>query len=243
MSELLATLQGGTPVALRLRYPQLAKPDSDGPFCFHVQRRVSSPFSNALAPHINANAATGLNLAMGIAAAGLFLANQWVAAIIMVHVFGVFSCVDGEIARLRGESSQLGDFFDTMTDRVTEAAVILAMTASLQSQLGGPWVWPAGSAMLCAAWLLTVSSEKFRSSYQRGYPKRRVEPFFAWLSAGSDVRLLVLSLAFGLAQLGGDMHVALWCMAALAAVTLTNFLVRMYLVGRHFTAGGWDAAE
>ncbi len=58
----------------------------------------------------------------------------------MIQVFGVFSCVDGEIARLRNEVSQLGDFLDTMTDRVTEAAIVLAMTVSIDAQIGGPWV-------------------------------------------------------------------------------------------------------
>ena len=174
------------------RYPELAKPGSDGPFCFFVQRRVSILFSRALARSMSANAATGLDLAMGLAAAGLFLTDHWLAAVAMIHAFGVFSCVDGEIARLRGEVSQLGDFLDTMTDRVTEAALVLAITVSVDRLLGGPWVWPVGSALLCGAWLLTVSSEKFRSSYQRGYPKRRLEPLFAWLSAGSDVRRLLL---------------------------------------------------
>jgi phosphatidylglycerophosphate synthase len=31
-----------------------------------------------------------------------------------------FSCVDGEIARIQGRSSRIGDFLDTLTDRVVE---------------------------------------------------------------------------------------------------------------------------
>lgn len=215
-------------------YPELAKPESDGPFCFFLQRRISILLSPALAAHVTPNAATGLNLSMGLAAAGLFLMGHWLAAVAMIHVFGVFSCVDGEIARLRGEASQLGDFLDTMTDRGTEAALVLAMTASLAGRLDLPWVWPVGSMLLCGVWLLTVSSEKFRSSYGRGYPKRHLEPIFAWLSAGSDVRLLVLSVGFGLAQLQGQALIGLWTMAGLALLTHVNFLVRIYRVSRHF---------
>ena len=121
-----------------------------------------------------------------------------------------------------------------MTDRATEAMLVFAMTMSLGTRLGGPWIWPVGLALLCGVWLLTVSSEKFRSSYRRGYPKRRLEPFFAWLSAGSDVRLLILSVGFAVAQIRGDAVIALWTMAGLAAVTHVNFLVRIHQVSRHF---------
>lgn len=159
----------------------------------------------------------------------------------MIQVFGVFSCVDGEIARLRGEVSPLGDFLDTMTDRVTEAAIVIAMTVSIDAQIDGPFAWPVGSALLCGGWLLTVSSEKFRSIYQRAYPKRHLEPVFAWFSAGSDTRLLVLSLGFATAQLGGDPRIALWTMATLAVATLLNFVVRILQVSRHFADSQGDA--
>ena len=147
-------------------YPELAKPESDGPFCFFLQRRISILLSPTLAGHVTPNAATGLNFSMGLAAAGLFLMGHWLAAV----------------------------------------------------------------------WLLTVSSEKFRSSYERGYPKRQLEPIFAWLSGGSDVRLLVLSVGFALAQVRDQAIIGLWTMAALALLTHVNFLVRIYRVSRRFAS-------
>ena len=79
--------------------PELAKRDSDGPYCYHVQRRVSAPISRALATHLKPNVVTGLDLLMGALAALLLWRGHWLAGIAMIQLFGVFSCVDGEVAR------------------------------------------------------------------------------------------------------------------------------------------------
>ena len=141
---------------------------------------------------------------MGLAAAVLLWRDQWLAGAAMIQLFGVFSCVDGEVARLRGEASRLGDFLDTLTDRVTEASIVVALTVSLAVKLGPDRAWPAGIALLSGVMLLALSSEKFRSTYRMSYPKRRLESVFAVLSAGSDARLLVLTLAVVIGQIGAE---------------------------------------
>lgn len=214
--------------------PELAKRDSDGPYCYHVQRRVSAPISHALATHLKPNAVTGLDLLMGALAALFLWRGHWLAGIAMIQLFGVFSCVDGEVARLRRESSSLGDFLDTVTDRVTELMVILALTCFLATKLSVEQAWPAGLGLLGGVWLLTLSSEKFRSAYRMNYPKRRLEPVFAFVCAGSDVRLLVLSIGVAAAALSHDARMLLWTFWGLAAVTCINFVVRIVQVTRHF---------
>ena len=65
---------------------------------------------------MGANAATGLDLIFGVAAAVLVLFDHWLCGVVMVQLFGIFSCVDGEIARIQGRSSRIGDFLDTLTE-------------------------------------------------------------------------------------------------------------------------------
>ena len=89
--------------------------------------------------------------------------------------------------------------------------------------------------------MLTTSSEKFRSAWQTAYPKRRLERLFCLFCAGSESRLLALSIGLIVSELTGDGLYLLWLLWALAAAAYINFLVRIGLVYRHFRAG--DAAE
>ena len=227
----------------RWRYPRLAKPESDGPFCYHVQRRISGWISVRLARTITPNAATGLDLIFGIAAAMLVLLDYWLWCAMLIQVFGIFSCVDGEIARIQGRSSKIGDFLDTLTDRVVELLLLGAIAFSLGlHEWVGARVDPAsalaaGFALLGGVFLLTTSSEKFRSAWQMGYPKRRLEKLFGLFCSGSDSRLLILSIGLVVSDLTGEGSFLLWLLWALAAAACVNFLVRIGLVYRHFRAG------
>lgn len=215
-------------------YPALTKPTSDGAYSYHIQRRLSVWFSVWLARHITANAATGLDLIFGIAAATLVLLDNWVWGAILLQVFGIFSCVDGEIARIQDRSSRIGDFLDTMTDRTIELLIIGAIAFSLSYRAEPSNVLAASLGLLGGVFLLTASSEKFRSSYQTGYPKRRLEKIFGLFCAGSDSRLLVLSLGLIISDLTGNSLILLWILWMLTAAIYLNFLVRIRLIYKHF---------
>lgn len=215
-------------------YPALAKKESDGLYCYHVQRRISVWFSVRLAGRMNANAATGLDLLFGVAAAVLVLLDHWIWGVVLLQVFGIFSCVDGEIARIQGKPSRIGDFMDTLTDRCTELLLVAAISVSLSVRVDPVSAYAAGLALLGGVFVLTTSSEKFRSAWQTGYPKRRLERLFGPFSAGSDSRLLVLSIGLILSEVTGSGQLLLWLMGALAAVAYVNFVVRIVLVYRHF---------
>jgi phosphatidylglycerophosphate synthase len=221
----------------RWKFPALAKPESDGAFCYHIQRRISVWFSIRLARHISSNAATGLDLFFGVAAAALVLMGHWLSGVVLIQMFGIFSCVDGEIARIQGRASRVGDFLDTLTDRVAEVLLITAIAISLCDRVDPVSALSAGLALLGAVFMLTTSSEKFRSAWQMGYPKRKLERLFSFFCAGSEGRLLILSLGLVVGDLAGDSSIMLRVVWALAAVVSLNFLVRIGLICRHFGAG------
>ena len=219
----------------RWNYPALAKPESDGPFCYHVQRRISVWFSVWLARTISPNAATGIDLILGVAAAMLVLLDYWLWGVVLIQAFGIFSCIDGEIARIQGHSSGIGDFLDTLTDRVTELLLVGAIAFSLGSRVELASALTAGFALLGGVFVLTTSSEKFRSVWQMGYPKRRLERWFGLFCSGSDSRLLMLSIGLVVSELTGEGLFLLWLLWALAVVAYVNFVVRIGLVYRHYS--------
>ena len=223
------------------RYPTLAKPESDGVFCYHVQRRISVWFSVRLARRMGANAATGLDLIFGVAAAILVLLDYWLWGVVLIQVFGIFSCVDGEIARIQSRSSRIGDFLDTLTDRVTELLLVGAIAFSLRDRVDPVSALTAGFALLGGVFVLTTSSEKFRSAWQMAYPKRRLEKLFGLFCAGSDSRLLMLSIGLVVSELTAEGSFLLWLLWALAVAAYVNFLVRIGLVYRNFRGG--DSTE
>ena len=99
-------------------YPNLAKKASDGMYCYVVQRRISLHISLYCARKgITANTATGIDLLLAVLAAWSLSQGFYVSGVILIQLFGLWSCVDGEIARLTKSPSKLGDFYDTMTDR------------------------------------------------------------------------------------------------------------------------------
>ena len=233
----MTTNDAPTNDANRWQYPALAKPESDSFYCYHIQRRISAWFSVRLAGRMGANAATGLDLILGVAAATLVLLDHWLWGVVMIQLFGIFSCVDGEIARIQGRSSRIGDFLDTLTDRVVELLLVGAIAFSLRDRVDSASALAAGFALLGGVFLLTTSSEKFRSAWQMGYPKRRFEKLFSLFCAGSDTRLLMLSIGLVVSDLTGEGSFLLWLLWALAAAVCVNFLVRIGLVYRHFGSG------
>ncbi|WP_185832227.1 CDP-alcohol phosphatidyltransferase family protein [Streptomyces sp. WAC 04229] len=205
-----------------------AKAAVDGAYCHTVQRRLSGLLSPLLARRFGPNTVTTFDLLTGIAAAACILTGQLLAGALLVQVFGVLSCCDGEVARIRGKQSAIGDFYDTMTDRIVETLLIIAFAVRLSSSVGQEAL-RAGLLALAGALLLAVSSEKFHSAFGTRYPKKHAEKPFIWISAGSDARLLVLTIALVLwAGWGPEPALAvLW--AETAAIGL-NLLVRGYRV-------------
>jgi phosphatidylglycerophosphate synthase len=165
-----------------------------------------------------------------VAAAWSLFQGYYVLGVLFVQAFGLWSCVDGEIARLTNTQSALGDFYDTMTDRVAEFLIIAGVFFSLQSDtVGAHWlaVFIVYTGMV---FLITASSEKFRSVYGRNYPKNEQEKIFSWLCAGSDTRLLYLSVAVLAFAVSGQVAIIEWLLAVLSLLLASNFIFRMWRI-------------
>ncbi len=214
-------------------FPKLAKPESDGNFCYHVQRRISCHISKYCATiGMHPNTATVIDLGFAVAAAICFYFGYFVAGVIALQLFGVWSCVDGEVARLSGKASKLGDYYDTMVDRFAELLVAASLLLSFRESPAMPHWELLMFAYMGAVFLITNSSEKFRSAHQKNYPKKKVEGLFSWLCAGSDVRLLNFSVGVIWLVVTGSPRGLFVIVLGMTIALYFNFAVRLWKVFR-----------
>ena len=207
--------------------PQLTK-SSDGPVSLLINRRISIPMSAALARvGVSPNAATLLALAIGGAAGAAFALRVWWLGGLLWQLSSILSGVDGEIARRTGKSSRYGDFLDTTVDRLVEYGGLAGIAYGL-SEVWGREAWVVGLGALGGTFMLAAAAEKYRSTMQENYPKRRLEPLFAYLASGRDVRVFYIALAALIAT--WEVDVLFWTLVALAAAMHVNFLYRVLLL-------------
>ncbi len=212
-------------------YPDLAKPESDGVYSYYIQRRISCVISGYChARGMSPNTATLIDFCFAVFAAITFYLQNFILAVLFIQLFGIWSCVDGELARLSGKTSTLGDFYDTMVDRASELIIVAGILFSFDEILTTPLWQPLLFAYIGAIFLITSSSEKFRSTYHRNYPKRRVEPLFGWLCAGSDIRFLHLSIAIVWFAITGNPVILFWLIVLMTGALYINFLFRLWKV-------------
>ena len=212
-------------------FPNLAKRDSDGAFSYYVQRRISCHITrvcNSLGMH--PNVATGIDFLFAVCAAIALYFDSFLAAALFIQLFGLWSCVDGELARLSGKSSVLGDYYDTMVDRVAEFLIVGSLFLWSQRGLDTEFTEGLLLAYLGAVFLITNSSEKFRSAFRKNYPKRQVERLFVWICAGSDMRLLYLTVGIVLVPTTGSVTPLIWIFFLLTVSLYSNFLFRLWKV-------------
>ena len=106
----------------------------------------------ALAPlPVSANQITFLSLVMGLASASFFISGSpssllWAAAFLYGKIF--LDNLDGNLARIRGEVSRVGRFFDSLTDFFVTFAVYTAITYRLVQETQDPFFWIVGSLAL-----------------------------------------------------------------------------------------------
>ena len=198
-------------------------------FCYVVQRRISLYISLfCMRKGINANMATGIDMIFAILAAWSLSQGHYLLGVIFIQIFGLWSCVDGEVARLTKSPSKLGDFYDTMTDRSAEFLIFAGVFYSMPAD-AGPW-GTLFFAYIGMVFLITASSEKFRSVYHENYPKSEYEGVFSWLCAGSDTRFLYLCVAILLYALTGYAQIIEWLITALSFLLGINFMFRLWKI-------------
>ncbi len=109
----------------------------------------------ALPTPLSANGMTVLSILCGLAATAMFLSKDpriVIAGSILMVLYGVLDCADGQLARARGTSSRVGRVLDGASDYIVGAASGLVITWRIWSEHGdrGLLVALAGLASVVA---------------------------------------------------------------------------------------------
>jgi phosphatidylglycerophosphate synthase len=117
-------------------------PDTVFPLVRHLSVRLTpmlakSPFS--------ANQITSASLVAGLAACAAVLPGTWdggvVGGVLLVVCYVLDNC-DGEIARIKNQSSEFGMYFDTFVDWIVHAAFFAALGHGVTTATGEAlWMW------------------------------------------------------------------------------------------------------
>ena len=100
-----------------------------------LSRRLSPVVTRLLLPTpVTPNAVTAFGTAVGVAG-GLLVGSAGIMGIVVgalcLLVSGVLDCSDGELARLRGESSRLGHALDIAGDTLVAVALLVGIVLRL----------------------------------------------------------------------------------------------------------------
>ncbi len=112
------------------------------PLIRHVSARVT-PW--LVRTPLSANHITTLSLISGLAGCGLLLFGTYSTALAGAALFAlgyVFDNCDGEVARLKKQSSEFGDKYDTFVDWVVHSAFFAALGIGVMQETGDRfWMW------------------------------------------------------------------------------------------------------
>ena len=150
----------------------------------------------------------------------LFSQNFWVVLLgcILIYLQHVFDCVDGELARLKGEVCRTGALTDEFSDRVFENALFLVATFVAYRQIQEVWVWPVGMLAVIGNARMVTLYLKLEGLQYKGQSIRTLPFWRQMLNYGGELNLVLIVLG----ALYGKMVLALVLVAITSNVFATG---------------------
>lgn len=182
----------------------------------YAYRPLSVPMASILArTRVSPNQVTYASAALSFGGGVAFATRRFELGAALTLLGSLTDCVDGDLARISGRTSQAGSYLDHVFDRWTDAALVIGLTFSDLSHLA-----PVGFGALVGS---------FMTSYTR--TKAQALGTDCQVGIGSrDTRMLILVAA-------GIMERPAVGLAAVGALGLTTAVQRMVWTIRHLNAG------
>jgi CDP-diacylglycerol---glycerol-3-phosphate 3-phosphatidyltransferase len=189
-------------------------------------RDLATPVATALGRlGLTPNALTVIGF-LGISVAALAAANQWwLAAGVLVLVFGIVDLFDGALARATGQTSKLGAFLDSTFDRAGEAIVYIGIAAGCLAAgfTFGALLAPAAMAASFMVSYTRAKSESLGFTPGTGMANVGVAP--------REVRIAVLTIGLlGAAAAGGNVTGFTFAPDGAVQATSAGFILAASLV-------------
>jgi CDP-L-myo-inositol myo-inositolphosphotransferase len=160
--------------AKRALLQSLSKPDEDGFVSRYLNRPVSRRISEILVrTPINPNGISLLSFAVGLIGAIMFCLGGYIWTILAGLVIQLSSIVDGcdgEVARLRFQSSKFGGWFDTILDRYADTAIVVGVSFGYWLAHPHAAVWLGAIFTLTGFIMASYTKKEFVIRYQSKSP-------------------------------------------------------------------------
>jgi CDP-L-myo-inositol myo-inositolphosphotransferase len=192
----------------------LSKPNEDGFVARYLNRPASRRISEILvsAP-ISPNGISLLSFAVGIIGAIMFSLGGYIWTILAGLVIQLSSIVDGcdgEVARLRFQSSKFGGWFDTILDRYADTAIVAGVSFGYWLSHPHAAVWLGAIFALTGFIMTSYTKKEFVIRYQSKPPsgifgkliKRDLRIFAIMLGAIVNLPYEIMLLAGLLSHVG-----------------------------------------
>lgn len=148
-------------------------------------------------------------------AAGLLLAELWVAGALVFIAFGLFDPLDGQLARYQGSVSRFGAWLDSTLDRAAEAVIFGAVGVVFARE---------GNEIAVAACFAALGGS-FLVSYARARAEGLGIPGGSGGLMGRPERLVLLGAGLFLGGVGDVLEVTMIVLGALSLMTAVERLV------------------
>ena len=180
---------------------------TDGPVSQYLNRPLSVMFSRHLAKlDITPNQISLFSFLCSLVAAGLFVMGGYISLLIggvLAQFASIIDGCDGEVARLKYQSSDFGGWFDAVLDRYADAFLLFGLTWHLLAREANGWVLFTGFMAIIGSFMLSYTADKYDNLMRerinigggaRLRMGRDVRVFLIFLGAVTNLALPVLVL-------------------------------------------------
>jgi CDP-L-myo-inositol myo-inositolphosphotransferase len=167
---------------------------NDGPVARYLNRPISVRISRYLVQrNVTPNQISLFSFLCSLLAAGLFALGGYVALLIggvLAQFASIIDGCDGEVARLKYQSSDFGGWFDAVLDRYADAFLLFGLTWHLLAVEVNGWILFVGFMAIIGSFMLSYTADKY-DNLMREWIRAGDK---AGLRMGRDVRVFVIFL-------------------------------------------------
>ncbi len=165
---------------------------NDGPVARYLNRPLSIRISQYLVKReVTPNQISLFSFLCSLLAAGLFALGGYFALFlggVLAQFASIIDGCDGEVARLKYQSSDFGGWFDAVLDRYADAFLLFGLTWHLLAVEGNGWILFTGFMAIIGSFMLSYTADKYDNLMRERIHAK------AGLRMGRDVRVFLIFL-------------------------------------------------
>jgi CDP-L-myo-inositol myo-inositolphosphotransferase len=169
------------------------KKTSDGPVSRHLNRPISIRISKYLLKgRITPNQISSFSFILSVAGTFFFFLGGYINLLIggvLAQVSSIIDGCDGEIARLKFQTSEFGGWYDAVLDRYADAFLLFGLTYYVYFPSENFLYLLIGFLAIIGSFMNSYTADKYD-----GLMKKKLDPGKHYFRIGRDVRMFIIFL-------------------------------------------------